>query len=143
MSKQSAYAAKAAYEQALASYEAFRKQHEDVFDEHDHLAVALSEAHEVLKQEFKDNKSLLGKNFAGMNIAVPRELSAEVLIEELGEEEVERLPFIKKKYSIDAKQFDAYVAAGKMGRELADKVIGEGSPRITGGPKKLPVIYQP
>jgi hypothetical protein len=143
MSKQSAYAAKTAYEQTLAQYEAFRAQHRDVLEEHDHLAVALSEAHEELKREFKDNYKMLGSNFAGMRLSVPRELRAEVLIEELGEDAVERLPFIKKKLTIDARKFDQAVSDGLIERDLADRAVFDGSPRVSGGPKALPTIYQP
>ena len=143
MSKQSAFAAKTAYESAVANYEAFRAQNKDLLDEYEHLAVALSVACEELKREFKENRHILGKHFAGMSVSVPRELDPTPLIEELGEEEFERLPFVKKKYSIDSRAFQKAVEDGLIARDLAEKVEVEGSPRITGGPKKLPNIYQP
>jgi hypothetical protein len=143
MSKQTAFAAKTAYEQALAQYEAFRAEHADVFEEHDHLAVALQEAFDAMKNEYKENHKILGRQFAGMKLSVPRELKVDVLIEELGEDEVEKFSFVKKKLSIDAKEWDKAVSAGVIDRSLAEKVEGEGSPRITGGPRSLPTIYQP
>jgi hypothetical protein len=143
MTKKSAFAAKTAYESALAAYEAFRTQHQDVLEEHDHLAVALAEAHEELKREFRENHSILGQSFAGMRISVPRNLDPTPLVEEMGEEEVEKLPFIKKKYTIDSKAFDEAMRHGLIAADLAEMVVSEGAPRITGGPKKLPTIYQP
>lgn len=138
MSKQAVYAAQAAFDSAQAAYEAFRKQHEDVLDEHDHLAVAFTDALEVLKTALRDNAATLGKNFGSFTISVPKEFNADALRDQLGDAAD---PYLKVKYTVDSKKFEDAVESGAVSRSVADEVIGQGSPRISGGPKP-PSIYQ-
>jgi hypothetical protein len=138
MSRQSLYAAQAAYESSLATYEAFRLQHTDVLDEHDHLAVSLSESLEVLKNELRDNAATVGKKFSSFTISVPRIYDVEALRKSLGKKAD---PFVKTVESVDSKRFEEAVEKGLIDRSVEEAVVGSGTPRISGGPKP-PSIFQ-
>lgn len=138
MSKQDVYAAQAAYDSALATYEAFRKEHADVIEEHDHLAVLLHEATEAVKHALRENHELVGKQLGPFKITVPRRYDADVLRKLLGKKAD---PFLIVKYGVDSKAFDAAVDSGKIERSIADQVVGTDTPRVSGGPK-APSIFQ-
>lgn len=138
MSKQDVIAAQSAYDAALATYEAFRKEHMDIIEEHDHLAVLLGEAIEALKNALRENHTLVGKNFGSFKVSVPREYDAEVLKKLLGSQADD---YLKVKYMVDSRAFEDAVAKGRITRTVADQVVTTGSPRITGGPK-APSIFE-
>ncbi len=138
MSKQDVYAAQSAFDSALATYEAFREENKDVIEEHDHLAVMLHESTEALKNALRENHELVGKQVGSFKVSVPRSYDAEVLRKLLGKSAD---PYLDVKYSVDSKAFDSAVESGKIDRSVADQVIGNGTPRISGGPK-APTIFQ-
>ena len=138
MSKQEVYAAQAAYESSLAAYEAFRSKHADIVEEHDHLALALSEALEVLKTVLRNNHTLIGTKFGSFKISVPRKYNYEALCEAL-QDNAEN--YTKVSYSVDSKRFEEALKAGVLSQDVADAVITDDTPRVLGGPK-APGIYQ-
>lgn len=138
MSKQDVYAAQAAFEGALATYEAFRAQHADVLDEHDHLAVLFSESLEAYKNTLRENAAIMGKTVGSFSISIPKSYDADELRRLIGPKAD---PYLITKYSIDSKKFEEAVDKGYIDRKVADQVVGHGSPRINGGPK-APSIYQ-
>lgn len=138
MSKQSLYAAQSAYESSLATYEAFRTQNADVLDEHDHLAVSLAESLEVLKNELRDNAATIGKKFGSFTISVPRVYDVEALRKNLGKKAD---PYVKVVESVDSKSFEQAIEKGLIDRSVEEAVVGNGTPRISGGPKP-PSIFQ-
>lgn len=138
MSKQDVYAAQAAYESNLATYEAFRAQHADVLEEHDHLVVLFSESLEAYKNTLRDNAAIMGKTVGSFSISVPRSYDAEELRRLLG---AKADPYVNTKYTVDSKKFEEAVEKGFIDRSVAEQVVGQGSPRITGGPK-APSVYQ-
>lgn len=138
MSKQEVYAAQAAYESSLAAYEAFRSKHTDIVEEHDHLALALSEALEVLKTVLRNNHTLIGTKFGSFKISVPRKYNYEALCEAL-QNNAEN--YTKVSYSVDSKRFEEALKAGVLSQDVADAVITDDTPRVLGGPK-APGIYQ-
>lgn len=138
MSKQEVFGAQSAYETALAAYEAHRTQNKDVIEDHDHLAVQLSEALETLKNALRENQPHFGKAFGGFSISVPRVYNVEKLKQLMGDDAV---PYIKTTESVDSKAFEEGVKAEKIPQDVVDKVVEQGTPRISGGPKP-PTIYQ-
>lgn len=138
MSKQEVYGAQSEYEAALATYEAYRTEHKDIIDDHDHLAVALNEALERYKSAIRENHSIMGKTLGGFTVSVPRVYDVEKLKKLMGDE---AMPYIKTTETIDSKAFEAGVKAAKIPHTVVDEVVGQGTPRITGGPKP-PSIYQ-
>jgi hypothetical protein len=138
MSKQEVYAAQAAYESSLAAYEAFRAKHNDVVEEHDHLALALSESLEVLKTALRNNHTLVGSKFGSFKISVPRKYSYEALCEALKDNADN---YAKVSYSVDSKRFEEAIKAGIISQDVADAVVTDDTPRVLGGPK-APGIYQ-
>ena len=138
MSKQEVYAAQAAYESALATYEAFRAKYADLIEEHDHLALALGESLELMKSKLRDNHSLIGSKFGGFKISVPRKYSYEALCNALKDNADN---YVKVSYSVDSKRFEEAIKAGVIPQEVADAVVTDDTPRVLGGPK-APGIYQ-
>lgn len=138
MSKQDVYAAQSAYESALATYEAFREEHKDVIDDHDHLAVLLAESLDAYKNTLRENHALFGKKVGAFTVTVPKTYDVEVLRKRLGKGAD---PYLKVSYSVDSKLFEDAVEKGRVARDVADDVVGSGTPRVSGGPK-APSIYQ-
>lgn len=139
MSKQDVFAAQAAYDSALATYEAFRANHNDVIEEHDHLALALGESVESLKTTLRNNWTLVGKQFADFKISVPKKYNYEALRAALGDGEAER--YAKISYAIDSKAFEEAVKKNRIAQEVVDAVVSNDTPRILGGPK-APTLFQ-
>lgn len=138
MSKQSVYAAQAAFDSALATYEAFRATHSDIIEEHDHLALALSESLEMLKAELRENHTLVGKQFGSFTISVPKKYDYDALKAALGDDAED---YAKVAYSVDSKKFEEGVKAGRIPNDVVDEVVRNDTPRISGGPKP-PAIFQ-
>lgn len=138
MSKQEVYGAQSEYEAALAAYEAYRTEHKDIIDDHDHLAVALGEALERYKSTLRENHTLTGRNVGGFSVSVPRTYDVDKLKKLMGDAAE---PYIKITEAVDSKAFETGVKEAKIPRSVADEVVGSGTPRITGGPKP-PSIYQ-
>ncbi len=138
MSKQAVYAAQSAYESALATYEAFRETHRDIIEEHDHLAVMLAESLEAYKNELRENYKLVGKTAGPFKVSVPKIYDVEALKAHLG---AKASGYLKVSESVDSKLFEDAINKGRIDRKVAEDVIGDGTPRITGGPK-APTIYQ-
>ncbi len=138
MSKQEVFAAQAAFEGSLATYEAFRADNVELIEQHEHLALALNEALEVLKTALRDNNTLVGKQFGGFSISVPREYDYDALKAALGDEAA---AYTKTTYSVDSKAFEEAVKAAIIPQEVAAAVVGKGTPRVSGGPKP-PSIFQ-
>lgn len=138
MSKQDVYAAQAAYESSLATYEAFRAQHQDVLEEHDHLVVLFSSALEAYKNTLRENAAIMGKTVGSFSISIPKSYDADELRRLLGKKAD---PYVQTKYSVDSKKFEEAVEKGHIDRSVAEQVVGHGAPRITGGPK-APSVYQ-
>lgn len=138
MSKQEVYGAQSQYDMALATYEAFRLQHKDVIEEHDHLAVQLAEALEYLKTQMRENQKHIGKSFAGFTLVVPKKYDVNALKKELGDEAE---AYIKKKESVDSETFEKAFKAAQITQSTYDAVVGDDSPRVMGGPKP-PSIFQ-
>lgn len=138
MSKQEVYGAQSAYDMALATYEAFRLENKDVIEEHDHLAVALTESLEQLKTTLRENQPHFGKSFAGFTISTPKKYDVEKLKSELGDESK---PYIKTKESVDSDAFEKAYKDAHVTQDTYDAVVSTDTPRISGGPKP-PSIFQ-
>lgn len=138
MSKQEVFGAQSAYEAALAAYEAHRAHNKDIIEEHDHLAVQLAESLEALKSALRENHQHFGSAFSGFTISVPRTYDVEVLKKLMGDDAE---PYIKTVESVDTKAFKEGVKQNRIPKNVEDKVVGEDTPRIIGGPKP-PSIYQ-
>lgn len=138
MSKQEVYAAQAAYDSSLATYEAFRAKHNDVIEEHDHLALALSESLEVLKNALRNNSQLLGSQFGSFKIVPSRKYNYEALRDALG---ADAEVYTKTTHAVDSAKFEEAVKKGILDQEIVDTVVSPGTTRILGGPV-APVIYQ-
>lgn len=139
MSKQDVFAAQAAFDSALATYEAFRAKNNDLIEEHDYLALALSESLEVLKTQLRGNYTLVGKQFASFKISVPKKYNYDALKAAIGDEEAACYATIK--YSMDSKKFEEAVAKRLFPKDVLDEVVQDDTPRISGGPKP-PSIFQ-
>lgn len=138
MSKQEIYAAQAAYDSALAAYEAFRAAHVDLIEEHDALALNLSETLESLKRTLQANPNLIGRQFGPFKVSIPRKFDYEALQAALGDAAEN---YAKIKYSVDSKKFDEDVKSGVIPQQVVDAVVSDDTPRILGGPT-APAIYQ-
>lgn len=138
MSKQDVYAALSAYESNLAAYEAFRADHQDVLEEHDHLAVLFAESLEAYKNTLRDNAAIMGKTVGSFSVSIPKSYDANELRRLLKDKAD---PYVNVKYTVDSKKFEEAVDKGYIARDVAEQVVGFGSPRISGGPK-APSIYQ-
>lgn len=139
MSKQEVYGAEAAYQSARAAFEEFRLEHKDVFEEYDHLTVALKESLEDYKSKLRENAHLFSSQVGGFSISVPRKFSYEELRKSLGDDAE---PYTITKYSVNSEMFDKAHKDGKISDAVYDKVVSKDNPRISGGPK-VPEIYQP
>lgn len=138
MSKQEVFAAQAAFESAQATYEAFRADHVDIIEEHEHLALAFGEALELFKETLRNNTEFVGKQFGSFNISVPRQYDYEALKSAIGDDAEK---YANVTYKVNSKAFEEAVKAEIIPQEVVDEVVGKGSPRITGGPTP-PTIYQ-
>ncbi len=138
MSKQEIYAAQAAYDSALATYEAFRAAHVDLIEEHDALALNLAETLDSLKQTLQANPNLIGRQFGPFKVSIPRKFDYDALRSALGDGAEE---YVKVKYSVDSKKFDEAVKSGAIPQSVVDQVVSDDTPRILGGPT-APAIYQ-
>lgn len=138
MSKQEVIAARSSYEHVLNTYEAFRSDHADVIDEHDHLAVQLSEELERLKSVLRENEAVIGGTYGEFKISVPRKYDVEALKNLLGSEATF---FIKTKETVDSDMFEKAVKNATVSQDVYDAVVGKDTPRIIGGPK-VPTIFQ-
>lgn len=138
MSKQEVFAAQAAFDSALATYEAFRAKNSDLIEEHEHLALALGEALELLKTALRDNHTLVGKQFGSFTISVPKKYDYEALKAALG---AGAEPYTKVSYAVDSKAFEEGVKAARIPQDVVDEVVRTDTPRISGGPKP-PSIFQ-
>lgn len=138
MSKQEVFAAQAAFDSALATYEAFRASHSDLIEEHDHIALALGESLEMLKTALRDNHTLVGKQFGSFTISVPKKYDYEALKAALG---AAAEAYAKVSYAVDSKAFEEAVKAAKIPQDVVDEVVRTDTPRISGGPKP-PSIFQ-
>lgn len=138
MSKQEVFAAQAAFDSALATYEAFRATHSDLIEEHDHIALALGESLEMLKTALRDNHTLVGKQFGSFTISVPKKYNYEALKAALG---AAAETYAKISYAVDSKAFEEAVKAAKIPQDVVDEVVRTDTPRISGGPKP-PSIFQ-
>lgn len=139
MSKQEVFAAQAAFDSALATYEAFRAQHSDIIEEHDHLALALGESLELLKTALRNNHTLVGKQFASFTISVPKKYDYEALKAAIGSDAAEK--YAKITYAVDSKAFEEAVKDARIPQDVVDEVVRTDTPRISGGPKP-PTIFQ-
>jgi hypothetical protein len=139
MSKQDVFAAQAAFDSALATYEAFRAKNNDLIEEHDYLALALNESLEVLKTQLRGNYELVGKQFAGFKISVPKKYNYDALKAAIGDAQAEGYAVVK--YSVDSKKFEEAIAKRMFSKDILEEVISDDTPRITGGPKP-PSIFQ-
>ncbi len=133
MSKQSVISAQQVYESALARYEAFRKVNDAVFEEHDLLASALAETLEAFKYELKQNHQIVGKVYAGFKVTVPKKFDPDALIEALGLADAKAYLEEEIKYTVDKDAFNKACAAGRIPSDVADKVIVDQTPRVSGG----------
>lgn len=138
MSKQEVYAAQAAYDSSIATYEAFRAKYTDIVEEHDHLALALSESLEILKAALRANHSLVGSQFGSFKISVPRKYDYDALHAALG---AQAKQYAKITYAVDSKKFELGVKENHISAEVVAAVVSDDTPRVLGGPK-APAIYQ-
>ena len=127
-----AQAALARFEAAREALAAFSKDNSDVVEEYNLLRGAFNAAIDEMKAIYKDNFDVLGPKYGDFKAVVKTELSAEALMEALGQASG---PYIVTKHSVNRKEYIKAVENGLISSEVVASVETQSSPIIYGPPR--------
>lgn len=126
--------AHANFQAARQTLEAFRHEHNDVFETYDELVTAYNAAVLEIRAKYAENYKALGKSFHEFKIVTTREINLDLLFEHVDAALEDKL-FETKRVLKDRKIYYALVENGDIPAEIVKAVETE-KPTVN-GPNQL------